>query len=138
MALLYRHIRLDKNVPFYIGISDNDKRPYDRNSRSIIWHRIAARTVFEVEIVIDCAKKLGLTVTRISRYLNGKETGGTKGYTFIREHIQKETFPEKLNRLTNGMLPEEKITYLKNTRKSFRGKKLAMIYGEINKLTLTL
>ena len=30
MAYLYRHIRLDKNKPFYVGIGDNDNNNYKR------------------------------------------------------------------------------------------------------------
>lgn len=54
MAYLYRHIRLDKNVPFYIGIgsSENYARAKDGVKRSILWKRIAAKG-YEVEILID-------------------------------------------------------------------------------------
>ena len=55
MAYVYRHIRLDKNEPFYIGIgSDSDyKRANElRNARrNPIWHKIACKTEIEVEIV---------------------------------------------------------------------------------------
>lgn len=40
MAYLYRHIRLDKNQPFYIGISNVDddyKRAYKRSCRNKYW-----------------------------------------------------------------------------------------------------
>lgn len=60
---LYRHIRLDKNIPFYIGISNiyNDyeytsqkskyKRAYDIIRRSKLWKKIASKTQFRVEII---------------------------------------------------------------------------------------
>lgn len=54
MAYVYRHIRLDKNVPFYIGISKKDdgfKRAYDKNGRGKIWKDITNKTNYEVEIL---------------------------------------------------------------------------------------
>jgi hypothetical protein len=58
MAYLYRHIRLDKNEPFYIGISaDNDnykyKMAYYKHKRSNFWKRIVAKTDYEVEIFLE-------------------------------------------------------------------------------------
>ena len=37
MKVLYRHIRLDKNEPFYIGIG-NIKRAYNKSERNDIWN----------------------------------------------------------------------------------------------------
>jgi hypothetical protein len=57
MAYLYRHIRLDKNEPFYIGISKKDdagfKRAYSaaKSKRNKIWMSIAEKTKYEVEIL---------------------------------------------------------------------------------------
>ena len=60
MAYVYRHIRLDKNVPFYIGICRNKKdknfaRAYSSNSyhRNKIWCNIYNKTEIEVEILFD-------------------------------------------------------------------------------------
>lgn len=57
MAYLYRHIRLDKNQPFYIGIGkkDNDRfrRAHDTLSRNINWKRVYSKTKIDVEILID-------------------------------------------------------------------------------------
>jgi hypothetical protein len=50
---LYRHIRLDKNEVFYIGISSNKKRPFSRFSRNKYWNNIIKITDWKVEIVID-------------------------------------------------------------------------------------
>ena len=53
MALVYRHIRLDKNIPFYIGISNgNRRRPFAKN-RNPIWSYIAQKTEYRVEIILD-------------------------------------------------------------------------------------
>jgi hypothetical protein len=57
MAYVYRHIRLDKNEPFYIGIgSDNSyKRAFEKtkDKRSIFWNNIVNKTNYEVEILMD-------------------------------------------------------------------------------------
>jgi len=54
MAYLYRHIRLDKNEPFYIGIATHFKRAYDKSSRkNKIWQSIINKTPYEVEILFD-------------------------------------------------------------------------------------
>ncbi len=58
MAYVYRHIRIDKNVPFYIGIS-NENNNYSRANCSYPKHRnkhwlsIFNNTEIEVEILFD-------------------------------------------------------------------------------------
>jgi hypothetical protein len=57
MAYVYRHIRLDKNEPFYIGIGSDEK--YQRadykgtRGRNKYWHRIVGKTDYEVQIILD-------------------------------------------------------------------------------------
>ena len=56
MPYLYRHIRLDKNEPFYIGIgSDNSySRAHEKgNRRNKIWNKIVNKTKYEIEILLD-------------------------------------------------------------------------------------
>jgi hypothetical protein len=53
---VYRHIRLDKNEPFYIGIGTgrNYKRAKKKGGqRSDFWNRVANKTEYEVEILMD-------------------------------------------------------------------------------------
>jgi hypothetical protein len=52
---LYRHIRLDKNKPFYIGIGSDDRyrRAYIKNGRNKYWQNITAKSEYEVEIMLD-------------------------------------------------------------------------------------
>ena len=55
MAYVYRHIRLDKDVPFYIGIG-TDSNYYRANSdrnRNKHWRNIVSGTDYEVEILFD-------------------------------------------------------------------------------------
>ena len=56
MAYLYRHIRLDKNVPFYIGIGKSDSdfnRAYSHKNRNVYWNNIVNYTKYRVEIMLD-------------------------------------------------------------------------------------
>ena len=55
MAYVYRHIRLDKNEPFYIGIGsdENYKRAKAKTGRNKIWKGIVNKTQYEVEILLD-------------------------------------------------------------------------------------
>lgn len=59
MAYVYRHIRLDKNVPFYIGIGSDEEGEYKRaycsiqNGRNKYWNNIVAKTAYEVDIMVD-------------------------------------------------------------------------------------
>ena len=54
MAILYRHIRLDKNEPFYIGIGIDMKRAYEKyKSRNSFWKSIINKTDYRVDILFD-------------------------------------------------------------------------------------
>ncbi len=57
MAYVYRHIRLDTNQPFYIGIG-TDKNYFRANQktgskRNKYWNNIISKTKYEVEILFD-------------------------------------------------------------------------------------
>jgi len=49
---LYRHIRLDKNEVFYIGIG-NINRPYKISNRSVFWKNIISKTEYKVEVLFE-------------------------------------------------------------------------------------
>jgi len=55
MAYVYRHIRLDKNQPFYIGIGSdaNYKRAREKFNRSKFWKSIVSKTKYEIQIIMD-------------------------------------------------------------------------------------
>lgn len=53
MAYVYRHIRLDKNEPFYIGIGETKYRHTTKQNRNPIWGKIIAKTEYEVEILFN-------------------------------------------------------------------------------------
>lgn len=59
---LYRHIRLDKNEPFYIGIGTKKNykthksiysRAYNKTSRNKYWMNIISKTSYNVEILLE-------------------------------------------------------------------------------------
>ena len=55
MPYVYRHIRLDKNEPFYIGVgkASNNSRAYSDKNRNKYWHNVVKKTAYEVEILFD-------------------------------------------------------------------------------------
>jgi hypothetical protein len=57
MAYVYRHIRLDVNQPFYIGIGSDSlfKRAFESksNRRNSIWNKIVSKTSYRVEILFE-------------------------------------------------------------------------------------
>lgn len=105
MAYVYRHIRLDKNQPFYIGIgSDAEyKRANERTRRSELWKKIIAKSDYFVEIIADevsveFAKEKEIEFIKLYGRID-KSTGtlcnmtdggdGIHGYIFTKEHRQK-------------------------------------------------
>jgi hypothetical protein len=55
---LYRHVRLDTNEVFYVGISisnENKKyyRAYNKFDRTDFWKKVAAKTEYRVDILLD-------------------------------------------------------------------------------------
>jgi len=57
MAYLYRHIRLDKNEVFYIGIGSDSEGHYKRAKsnkyRNNYWNNIVYKTNYDIEILLD-------------------------------------------------------------------------------------
>ena len=57
MAYVYRHIRLDKNEPFYIGIGSDSNGKYTRansvSDRNSIWKKIVSKAEYRVDILLD-------------------------------------------------------------------------------------
>jgi hypothetical protein len=55
MAYVYRHIRNDLNIPFYIGIGsdDNYKRANETSNRNKHWKNIVSKHGYRIHIMID-------------------------------------------------------------------------------------
>ena len=106
MAYLYRHIRLDKNEPFYIGIGNDNlgkhERANDYLNRNKYWKNIINKTNYKIDILLDdisweeaCEKEIffisyygrkDLNKGSLVNMTNGGE--GTKGPK-SEEHKQK-------------------------------------------------
>lgn len=122
MAYVYRHIRLDKDEPFYIGIGIDDKgehkRAYDfyNGRRSIVWRRIFNKTSIEVDIMADGitpeqAKKKEIEFIALygrrdigTGTLTNKTNGGDflAGLVFTEEHRRKLSEFAKSRKLTEA------------------------------------
>ena len=53
MACVYRHIRTDLNIPFYIGIGKEVTRAYSKTHRNDHWSHIVDKTSYEVHILFN-------------------------------------------------------------------------------------
>ena len=53
MSVVYKHIRLDNNKPFYIGIGGNKKRATIKQHKSDLWNIIANKSGYRIEYVYD-------------------------------------------------------------------------------------
>ena len=105
MAYVYRHIRLDKNEPFYIGIGSDEKykRAYTSDSRNKIWKSITSKTNYEIEILFDnlswedaCKKEIEFIALYKRKCDNGilanlsiGGDGGTSGFKRNIESVKK-------------------------------------------------
>lgn len=101
MAYVYRHIRLDKNEPFYIGIGsdDNYKRANCKLGRNNMWNKIVNKTKYRVDIVLDnlsweeaCEKEIELIslygrINKFNGFLSNLTDGGegTLGILFTED-----------------------------------------------------
>jgi len=89
MAYLYRHIRSDKNEPFYIGIGSDEtyNRAYSKHNRSKLWNKVVSKTSYDVEILL---------------YDLSWEDACKKEIEFIKLYGRKDTNTGCLVNLTNG------------------------------------
>jgi hypothetical protein len=124
MAYVYRHIRLDKNEPFYIGIGKlpNYKRAYEKQKRNQFWQNIVAKTDYEVEILFDdisweeAEKKEIEFISLYGKRDNGTGClvnisnggGGTKGFKHS-EEAKRKIGEESRNRKRTPRSEETKL-----------------------------
>jgi hypothetical protein len=137
---LYRHIRLDKNEPFYIGIGTKQKRnhnsfeseyrrAFEKNRKeSSIWNNIISKTDYDVEILIESddyefIKKKEIEFIKLYSRIN-KNTGclanmtdggdGIIGYIPSREKIEAHR-----KRMTGRKQSEEEKQKRNKSRKGY-------------------
>jgi hypothetical protein len=114
MGYVYRHIRLDKNEPFYIGIGgfdktdDEYKRAFDKTRRNNIWLKITNKTDYRVEILLDdllfdecCIKEIELIklygrIDLKTGTLANMTNGGESGYGRVVSDITKEKLRNRI------------------------------------------
>jgi hypothetical protein len=119
MAIVYRHIRLDKNIPFYIGIGKNYKRAYTKYNRNKVWNRIILKTDYEVEILFDnltwekaCEKeiefiKLYGRLDLKNGILSNQTDGGDGNHNFSEETKKRISIANKGNQYGKGWKPTD-------------------------------
>jgi group I intron endonuclease len=115
MAYVYKHIRLDTNDVFYIGISEFDAyRPYNKQKRNQFWKNIVAISDYKVEITHQdiCIEE----AKAIERYLIS---------FYGRKNLRQGT----LCNLTDGGEGCSGLVVSEKTREKFRGKNNYM-YGK--------
>lgn len=129
MAILYRHIRIDKNEPFYIGIGKDIKRAYTKRNRNKIWKQIVNKTNYEIDILFNdlswedaCIKeqefialygRIDKNTGTLCNLTNGGD--GTIGYIFTENH-------KKLIGEANAkrVISEETKLKIKNSKKGVK------------------
>lgn len=145
---LYRHIRLDKNIPFYIGVSYiysdciskkcKYKRAYDFTRRSILWKKINSKTKIKVEIIfkttnIDLIEKKEIEFIKLYGRIDNK-TGSlanhNNGGAGLRSKKHSETVKEKIRNSRIG-----KSSGMKNKKHSQETKNLISSKQKGKKLT---
>lgn len=141
---LYRHIREDKNIPFYIGIGTKRDRPwyrwtaeyeraYCKVNRNKYWKSIVNISEYRVEIIFESdfykeiqnkEKEVILIYSNLSNMTTGGEgapgvTAWNKGTNMWRgkghPNLGKKLSIETCRRKSEGM---------KNSERSLKGKKL--------------
>jgi len=115
MAYLYRHIRLDKNVPFYIGIGKSDSdfnRAYSHKNRNVYWNNIVNFTDYRVEIMLDditwkqaCEKEIEF----INLYKKNTENGTLCNISYGGDggFLSKEINEKRKRTLTGHIVSQE-------------------------------
>jgi group I intron endonuclease len=128
MAYVYRHIRLDKNEPFYIGIGSDDNGDYYRANykygRNELWNRISEKYGYKIDIIMDdiswesaCEKerelislygRINLNNGILCNFTDGGE--GVLGVVFTQERL------DKMSDSMKGKLAKEKHPQFGKTR----------------------
>ena len=132
MAVLYRHIRLDKNEPFYIGIGNSKHRAGKKDSRNAIWHNIVAKSPYRVDIIMNdltweeaCEKEKEF----IALYGRIKDGGILANITFGGEGVvglkQSEENKEKARKIMTANVNNPEYMEKVKRSASINGKKQA-------------
>jgi hypothetical protein len=114
---VYRHVRLDKNEPFYIGIGNHISynipysRAYCSRRRNKIWKLITNKTQYKVEILLDNLTKeqaFKKEIEFISLYKRLKEGGTLSNLTLGGEGTYGHTFRNNIEGKKNKSIAAKK------------------------------
>jgi hypothetical protein len=106
--LVYRHIRLDTNEVFYIGIGSDKNRPFSKFSRNKYWRHITNLTEWKSQILFS----------NLSR-----EDAESKEIEFIELYGRKDLFKGTLCNLTNGGTGGLGLKHTDLTKSKMKGRK---------------
>ena len=109
MAIVYKHIRKDKNEIFYIGIGKTIARAKSKKSRNNHWHNIINKTDYSIEIIynnISWEDACELEKTYIKQYgrkdlglgLLVNMTDGGDGISNISDETKKKMSNKKIDK----------------------------------------
>lgn len=128
---VYKHIRLDNNKLFYIGIGtgSNYKRAYTKHGRNIFWKRVVNKTNYLIIIYKDnltreeaCKEEIRLIDLYNGRYLSNLTIGG-EGIKNMSLYI-KNKIREKLkgNKNSLGVKWKRKSVYTEKERTTLKNR----------------
>jgi hypothetical protein len=129
VAYLYRHIRLDRYEPFYIGIGKEKSRCFEKVKRNKFWFNIVAKTDYKVEILFDnlswedaCKKEMEFIKLYGRKDLGtGTLCNLTIGGDGILGVVRTEEYREKLRQVNTGKkMSENSVQKLKEALKGRR------------------
>jgi hypothetical protein len=129
VAYLYRHIRLDKDEPFYVGIGKEKTRCFQKAKRNRFWYNVVAKTNYTVEILFDniswedACKKEQEFIKLYGRKDLGTGTlcNLTIGGEGILGVVRTDEYREKLRQINTGKkMSEESVQKLKEALKGRR------------------
>lgn len=129
MAYLYRHIRLDKYEPFYIGIGKEKSRCYQKVKRNRFWYNVVAKSNYKVEILFDnlswedaCKKEIEFIKLYGRKDLDtGTLCNLTIGGEGVLGSVRTDEYRERLRQINTGKkMSEESVQKLKEALKGRR------------------
>ena len=141
MAIVYRHIRLDTNEPFYVGIGVNESRAYEGvGRRNQMWDRIVNKTNYKVEILHTdltweeaCEKEIELIAFYGRKNLNKGPLcnltdggDGAVGLVWTEEHRKKMSESQKgkiISEETKKKISETTKKWFESNENPWKGKK---------------
>ena len=142
---LYRHIRLDKKIPFYIGIGTKRLKPfysykaeydraYSKGSRNKYWVNIVSITSYEVEILFEsnCRKEIEkkeIEFINLHKNTLVNMTDGGEGTNSLEPwnkglNMWKDRIHPNLGKKLSKKICERKSIAMKNSDKNLKDKKL--------------